>query len=171
MQEGRSQGWAGSLSVALPGSLGPWPKCHQNCMCLGYVYDFRAEANHVGWFGLWKTLEFPKAPHLHPYSVSNVSLLPLMPQVFAQPATPSARVASSQTSPFSGQNPTGDSRLYPGLPRHTQKINWWSQEPPQTQMWEKRWWRQGWACGWWSISLEPLEFMRKDTLWAHRYCI
>lgn len=42
-----------------------------------------------------------------------------MPQVFAQPATPSARVASSQTPPFSGQNPTGDSRLYPGLPRHT----------------------------------------------------
>lgn len=64
-------------------------------------------------------LDFPKAPHLHPYSVSHVSLLPLMPQVFAQPATPSARVASSQTPlpPFSGQNPTGDARLYPGLPR------------------------------------------------------
>lgn len=118
MQEGRSQGWAGSLSVALPGSLGPSPNCHQNCMLLGYVYDFRAEANHVGWFGLWKTLGFPKAPHLHPYSVSHVSLLPLMPQVFAQPATPSARVASSQIPPFRGQNPAGDSRLYPGLPGH-----------------------------------------------------
>ena len=168
MQEGRNQGWAGSLSMALPGSFGPWPKCPPKLHAPGYVYGFRAEADRVGWFGLWKPLNSPKVPHLHPYSLSPVSLLPLRPQVFAQPAAPSARVASSQTPPFSGQSLTGDSRLYPGLPRHKNQLM--VPGTSQTQIWEKRWWSQGWACGWWSISLDQRDFMRKGTLWTHSDC-
>lgn len=101
--------------------LGPDLSATKTACCWVCVW-FQSRGQPRGMIWALKPLDSLKVPHLHPYSLSPVSLLPLRPQVFAQPATPSGRVASSQTPPFSGQNPTGDSRLYPGLPRHKNQL-------------------------------------------------
>lgn len=113
--EGRSQGWAGSLSVALPGSLGPSPNCHQNCMLLGYVYDFRARPTMWDDLGSERLWGFPLRIHLTLSLLSqSCFLLPLV-LTGVCPASYSICKGSFQPdTPFSGQNPVGDSRLYLG---------------------------------------------------------